>query len=444
MTEIKSKNNRAFWFLLCAFFILFIIIFSYLYPYSADEYLYTYGSIKQVFSQYFLSYKLWNPRLGLLFVSIVLYFGKWLFLILNPLMQLALIFAEFYFVFLRLPDFNFLKDSVPFAMLMILSVFLISSPDNSLFWIGGACNYSWALLPFILLLCALRLLSENKLFFKDNLPVFAAASALGFMTGMSNENNAPMALVIFTMFLFYALYKKRKLPKWFFFAFGAAAVGTFLLLTAPGSFSRSTSWEYADFLGMPLGKRLFLWLNHMQDLLTAQFYIPALLFIALPLAYLNKDAPESPVKDKNLFLSAACFITASVLAFVLFMAPHPPERAFYSASVFYILSFVFFLKYFAETFKIRSYEFIFIPLVAAWTILAPFAALPYISLHIQDAQRLNVVKQLQGKNIKVLYADRFKILSGPTKNLSLTYYDYVNFKPHIIKQRLGMPIQEPR
>ena len=120
----KMNKKYALWTLICALFLFVIFVLSYLYPYTEDEYLYTYSSLKEVLYQYFLSYQLWNPRIGLLAASVILYFGKWSFLLLNPFIQLALIFAEFYFVFLRLPDFKEFKDIIPFSLLAIFALFV--------------------------------------------------------------------------------------------------------------------------------------------------------------------------------------------------------------------------------------------------------------------------------------------------------------------------------
>ena len=434
----KINKKYILWALVCTLFLLFIFIFSYLYPYTEDEYLYTYSSIKEVLYEYFLSYQLWNPRIGLLAASIILYFGKWSFLLLNPFMQIALVFAEFYFIFLRLPDFKEIKDIIPFSLLAIFAVFTVSSPDNTLFWIGGACNYSWVMLPFMLLLCALRGAAENKNVILDTIPLHIIALACGFITGMSNENNSPMALLIMGGFYLYARYKKIKIQPWFYLFFASAIVGTVLLFSADGSYNRATGWEFAGFVTLPLTQKLFMHINHIQDLIAATFYVPVILAIALPLAYLNKDAPANPLNDKNLLLSLLCFVAAAILAFVLFMAPRPPERAFYSSSVFFMLSFIFFLKYINETFKKDIYKIVFIPSFCAMVAFLPLFTLPYVDLYRQDAHIKMAAANAIAKGLPSAYASRIKPMLGPTKNLSIFFLDYTEFKPEIMKKHFGV------
>ncbi len=434
----KINKRYVLWTSICALFLIAVFVFSYLYPYTEDEYLYTYSSVKEVLYEYFLSYQLWNPRIGLLAASLILYFGKWSFLILNPLVQLSLVLAEFYFVFLRLPDFKEIKDIIPFSLLAIFALFAVSAPDNTLFWIGGACNYSWALLPFMLLLCGLRHLAENKNILPNILLVKIIALIIGFFIGMSNENNSPMALLIMSGFWLYARYKRLKMQPWFYWVFAATAIGAVLLFSANGSYNRANFWEFAGFVNLPLTQKLFMHINHIQDLIAATFYTPAILAIALPLAYFDKNSAYNRLKDKNLLLSLLCFATAAILAFVLFLAPRPPERAFYSASVFFMLSFVFFLKYINETFKTDIYKIVFIPLFAAMIAYLPLFTLPYADLYRQDAAIKSAAANAVSKGQPAAYVNKIKPMAGPTKNLTIFFLDYTEFKPEIIKKHFGV------
>lgn len=47
-------------------------------------------------------------------------------------------------------------------LIAVLSVFAVAQPDNTLFWIGGACNYSWSFLPFLWITAWLRLEYKSK------------------------------------------------------------------------------------------------------------------------------------------------------------------------------------------------------------------------------------------------------------------------------------------
>ena len=91
----KINFNYTCWAFAFTLFALFIFVFSYLYPYGADEYFYQFrcpdliGAVKT----YFFSYTHNNPRIGLLINNIIIANGKWLFLILNPLMQLFLVLS---------------------------------------------------------------------------------------------------------------------------------------------------------------------------------------------------------------------------------------------------------------------------------------------------------------------------------------------------------------
>ena len=147
MTEtIKNFKAKplAIWGLFFFTYVLFIFILSYLYPYGADEYILRRQTLWGALEQYFFSYGVENARIGLIANNIILYLGKWSFLILNPIVQTIWILSFFALVYLRLPDFKKLSDFPAVLLIALLSVFAVAQPDNTLFWIGGACNTAGA------------------------------------------------------------------------------------------------------------------------------------------------------------------------------------------------------------------------------------------------------------------------------------------------------------
>ncbi|MDR1123151.1 MAG: DUF6056 family protein, partial [Elusimicrobiota bacterium] len=186
------KKPLHCWLFCCAAYALFISIFSFLYPVGLDEYFGLGIGWREALSRAFLTFWTHSPKTGVFIGSFVLYFGKWLFVLLNPFAQLGVCAGIFYIVYLRLPDMRAYEDLPVFILIMLLSVFAAPVPSNTIFWIGGAVNYSWVFLFFLLFLCALRRLWEGRPFvfdggFRGCVLAFAAALCLG----LSNENNSP-------------------------------------------------------------------------------------------------------------------------------------------------------------------------------------------------------------------------------------------------------------
>ncbi|MDR1684590.1 MAG: DUF6056 family protein, partial [Elusimicrobiota bacterium] len=192
MKQIPKQNKALLsWALAAAFYCGFIALLSALYPYGGDEYRNIPQSIGDVFYLYFNAAFNLHPRVGSLLSLAILYAGKWLFVLLNPLVQLGIISGIFYVVAARRADFKNLKDLPLFGLIALLSVTAVAAPNNTLFWICGAANYSWAFAFFILYLCLLRALAAGKNFVKGGLPAGFVIFILALALGISNENSAP-------------------------------------------------------------------------------------------------------------------------------------------------------------------------------------------------------------------------------------------------------------
>ncbi|MDR0646646.1 MAG: DUF6056 family protein, partial [Elusimicrobiota bacterium] len=279
------KTNYAVvmvWGLTIFIYLAFIALLSALYPYGFDEYQGLSDSLKSAFKIFWHTHTSFQPRIGGLFGSIILYLGKWSFVLLNPLAQISLVFSYFYFIFLRMPDFKALKDLSVFLLLCLLSFLAVPIPAETVFWIGGANNYSWTMLIFMIMLCALRAAAEGKDFIgkkRFNLFIFAV---VGLFLGMSNENNAPMALVIFALSFAYFKIKKIQIPKWYYFALLGIIVGLIILFFSGGTLKRAADWNFEYFFKASVLTKMFFHLNNMHDYFAAvllPLITPILIFL---------------------------------------------------------------------------------------------------------------------------------------------------------------------
>jgi len=415
-----QKQNICLWTILGLAYCSFIFLFSFFYPYGGDEYLMTQRHFGDAVTMFLTSYLVRNPRIGLLFNNIILYFGKWSFLVLNPLIQLTLVTSIFYFIWLRLPDFKSRKDIYPFSLIALLSVFAVAVPDNTLFWIGGACNYSWMFLPFMIFICLLRYDFEKGLAIKKNSIFEISMFFLAFIAGMSSENASPMLFIIFFCYFAYSRFKKTEVGQWFIWAFAGLILGLIALFAAPGSYYRLKTLPLEYFKSASLFMKMLWHIPRLGSFFEDSLFIPLITLAGLLASGLLQR--KNALKDKDFVFSVAFLAIALVLAMVLFPVPLLLDRVYYGASVCAVISFVFMLKYFSRA---RIFKSVFLFCFCAAAAATPLLAIPYVELYIQNSARMQIINRAKEKNKKSVFIPPLFPLCGPTQNLSLNYYDFV-------------------
>ncbi len=436
----KLNKNIICWCSVFGLYALFILIFSYLYPYGADEYFYTYKcqDLADVFTTWFSSYNHNNPRIGLIINNIVLFNGKWLFLILNPLMQTIIALSIFILVYGKMPDMKSLNKLPAFALIAIMSVFLVVQPDNTLFWIGGACNYSWSILPFLWLLIFLKRIYQTK-----NIPQFsnlglASLFFASFALGMTNENNSLAAVLILICFIFWCLKAKIKIRSSIYIILLGTIAGSVLLFSAPGSYERAAHPLLSFFNEATLLQKAIWHYPKIHDLIIKLFFIPLIvpLFLALEI-YSSKT---KALENDFFFSSAFAFLTACFLAAVLAGAPILSNtRAFYSASVMMIISFISMLEYFEDVYKIKLIRYIIYPAVIFVIFIMPVFSLQYIYLYKFEANRTAYIQKVKEQGKEKAFLDFSQSIDMPLKNLKISYYDVL--LDANADKLLGIPIE---
>ena len=420
----KINFNYTCWALAFTLFALFILVFSYLYPYGADEYFYQFRcpDLIAAVKEYFFSYTNHNPRIGLLVNNIIISNGKWLFLILNPLIQLFLVLSLIRLINGKWVDFSCLKDFPLFVLLAAMSVFLVVQPDNTLFWIGGACNYSWSFLPFIWLLIFLRHIYENGQ--TPNLKIWQSVLLFigAFILGMSNENNSIAAFMLILAFMLYCFRKRIKICPSLAIIFLGVLIGLVLLFAAPGSYKRAAYPLLSFFREASILEKITWHYPKIQDLAVSMFLIPptALFFMLLELFSTRLKA----LRNNDFLYSAITFLTGMFLAAILAGAPILGNtRPFYSASAMWIISFVFLIKYFQGIYKFDLMR------IFAWAafifafFITPFFSIQYFYIYSQEKSRGKYIEKLRAKNPPTAYIPYLLPIDGPTNNLRIFYYD---------------------
>ncbi|MDR0735117.1 MAG: DUF6056 family protein, partial [Elusimicrobiota bacterium] len=367
---------------------------------------------------YFYEHVAQNPRAGHIFTVLFLWAGKWLFVIANAAVQTGLAFSVFYFIFMRKPDFKTVKDIYPFALICLLSVMAVVSPDNVLFWIGGACNYSWMMLCFMIVLILLRGLALGRDKVKNNPFIMWGLLALCFLVGDSNENNGPMALGLFAFTAVACYIRGIKLPKWFYFALTGIILGLLYMFTSPALYTRANNVLPFFYVDSSFTQRLFFHLYKENHLIFGNLLLaPAAgLILIMALALETKRT----LSNNDAWTAAVCLGSFVALSLALSMAP-ASARAFYSASVFGIMAFLLMVKFLCERFGKNILRPLFFIALIVFIVFLPAFTLPYLDLRRQDRDRQAVIKSARGD----ICVPPLTVIAGPTSNLSLTFYEPV-------------------
>ena len=420
--NIFSKNARLLWGLLLGGYMVFIFSLSYWYPYGLDELNYTPSGPAELWQYFVFVYYNVTGRIGFLVNLFILYFGRWSFLLLNPLLQLLSSWLAFYFIFMRRPDTKTLADWPSFLLLLILSVFTVAQPDNTLIWTGGAASYSWSFIPFLLALILLRKLARGEAVFKDGIFVFAAAFIFGFVCGMTNENSGPMLLILFLGGIFYFMRIKAVIPSYYIFIAGGIICGLLFLFCAPANIVKSGDLSYKFFAQSTFSQKLFWHFAEANDYLRITLCLPLVMVFGFSLSVWQKGFGELKKPSVRLFLF--CFAVSLMLFGALAFAP-APERSLYSATAVNNISFVLLLSYLKETY---GKPFIRWAALVAFSGAAAFALpfmYPYYNLHCQSLSRRAILQEAKRSGAAEVFLPAYRPLKNIAENYNLAFYDPV-------------------
>ena len=419
-----KKRNIPIWAGVAVLYLAFIGFFIFLYPITEDE------IICPAPNSDCLIWTLTTvcARFGSVIQIFLINGYKWLFLILGPLAQLGLVTALFYLINLRLPDFKTLKDFPEISALALMCVFLAAQPDQTIFWLSGAANYLFLGLMFICFCALLRKSWFEPDFIPYNKYTAAAAFLIGVILGMNNENSAPMMFCLCALYGFSALALKRPIPKWILSVWAGIALGLIIMFSSPVYYKRSNM----DFIRValnarPLSLKLYNHLANMDLFMASSLYILPVLSLCGLLGLIDKFK-ESIKNDNFIFFALSCFISL-VLALALFPIAIRPHRAFYSASLFTISALFFFTIYVKDIYKFNLMPFVAAGIFVYSAAIFPSFAKPYFNLYRQGQARNSILAQtLKDKRLFCIYLPKYKILPGPSKNLTIDFIDAMGGK----------------
>jgi hypothetical protein len=162
-------------------------------------------------------------------------------------------------------------------------------------------------------------------------------------------------------------------------------------------------------------------LEYLNNFIKFNFFLPVV--TCLCLFFTGYDNYKTAYKNEDFLLALFFWATAFATAFVLFVVPLPPQRAFYPCSVFSILAFISAFKYAGKVYKINFCKYFMIAALAAVIfIITPFAY-PYFNLYAQSLKRERIIKQAKTIGAAFVYVPSYYVLKGPTDNFTINFFD---------------------
>ena len=347
----SPRTSRVWFWALVAAALLYVALLSWWSPFTSDTYHHALTGMEHRFSLSLVwercvaSYMSWNPRIGEYLAFAVATAGKWLFILLNPFVQVCLALMMFYLASGRRVDPRSWPDVRLFGLALLLLFTCTARPGVTIYWLSGATNYSWGAALWLGFLCLYRELLENRENGEKGKPAkkgfgqWAGVVVLGLLAGMTNENNIPGTwLLLGALFVFVRLVRKEKLPLWFYAGVAAQVAGSLCMLLAPGLSARMHSATPG--CAEPLSGVWDRWEAVPALLLRMHEYLALPLLLGAVAAWMlwrsfrrNRNA----FRPWKIFIgtAAAYILTAYAMALSFAAAVVPADHAMFSATLLF-------------------------------------------------------------------------------------------------------------
>ena len=210
-------------------------------------------------------------------------------------------------------------------------------------------------------------------------------------------------------------HKKVKTSRGLSFLIFGLTIGCAVFFISPAHYSKMTFEFVSNVSAVSLSQKLFFHINHLNEFFQAQFFLFVITALLLILAFVDRDKKD--IKKDDLWLSLFILFCSFAMAFILFIVPQPPLRAYYPASVVCLISFLLIVKYYIYAYEFDFSKWLCYFVLAVCLFLTPRFVLPHYSLQVQT----DIHKYLQSfsKKTNIPYI----VLKGPTDNLSIGFTD---------------------
>ena len=329
---MASKRNQVY--LLMAVAGCVILLFDFLTPLLADDYIYTFSRItgermedgKDMVLSMYDHYMVWGGRvITHMIASVFLFLPKIIFNVCNTAVYLAFTWLVYRFATIHCEE-----DSPLIYGLVHLGLwFFLPNYGQDILWLIGACNYLW---PGLFILAFVWPYYKYALTDRE-VPARMKAvlwPLLGLLAGWGNENTSGAGILLVLCMLLVCRMRRKAWKIWHFTGLAGQVAGFVLLIAAPGNFSRlewSMGGAEISFL-MKITGRLH-WCLEILEL----YILPLLILCAAVFALLFFCCK----RKEQIMYSGMLFVTGLACNFAMVASPEYPERALFGTVMFLLI-----------------------------------------------------------------------------------------------------------
>lgn len=335
---VNDKGRKAFFFVCLAIGFVAIWIYNFMTPLMSDDLLFRasdYSSPLDIFRQEYKQYMTWTGRSVLqIILKVFSLTPKWIFDLCN----------SFCFVLLTLLIYCNVKDRKKYDVFLLILIHLLVwnfsvDFDQTVLWLGGACNYLWGVVILLGFLTFFRYCIESDKYsffdkrerWKEAIPISVMLFFFGILAGWGNENTSGGGILIALLFSFLHFQKKKKIYPWTITGIAGMVVGFLAMVLAPGNKSRGALMKadevYSGFMvyvsrGLKINKAV----NEYM-----MIYIAVICLLCAYLLYKGRKLEE--------FTDSFIFCLAGLAtSYVLILTPEPMPRAYFGANIFFAIA----------------------------------------------------------------------------------------------------------
>lgn len=325
-----DRVRKAFFFICLAASFAAIWAYNFMTPLMSDDLLFQasdYHSLLDIFRQEYKQYMTWTGRSVLqIILKIFSLTPKWVFDLCN----------SFCFVALTLLIYCNVKDRKKYDVFLLVLINLCVwnfsvDFDQTVLWLGGACNYLWGVVILLGFLTLFRYCLDVGERIKKAVPVSVLLFLFGILAGWGNENTSGGGILIALLFSFLYFRKEKKVYPWTAAGIAGMAAGFLAMVAAPGNKARGALMKadeaYSGFMvyvsrGLKINKAVNAYM---------MVYIVLICLLCAYLLYKGRKLEE--LADTFIFCLAGL-----ATSYVLILTPEPMPRAYFGANIFFAIA----------------------------------------------------------------------------------------------------------
>lgn len=316
----------------------FFITISWFVPLIDEDFSLTPGSVgfSEIISRCVDQYLQWNARIGDDLSIVISTIPVKIYNVLHGIV--IVLFCILLVLFVKIVSNSSLRrislaDTSVFILSTLMLLFMIPAPNEVLFWRTGAANYFYPLVVILLLAIPVSLLVFRNIDIfklKKNIAwkilITIGLLVLGILAGHSNENVAPVIVLVLLVCILSRWVKVKRIDWWLVMLLFVTAICTYLLLFGPSTQYRIQYYSMINESDVSYISNISA--NFIDAMST---YIK---FALLPILLILSTLPVLKLhKKKVLIVLIASLFFALISVFILMASPYNIPRAFLFASV---------------------------------------------------------------------------------------------------------------